>query len=369
MLPIRILHCVAGMGRGGYETFIMNLYRYIDRAAIQFDFISSLPGVYDEEIAALGGLIHRIPFITHAGPFAYAWHLARVFHTHPEYRIVHAHMDQFSGMVMRVAKRCGIPVRIAHSHNTGSDGNWLYRLVKGYYGHFIAGNCTHRLACGPAAARWLFRKHAPQASIIPNAIDIDAFSATACKRQAVRATFHLEDAYPVIGNIARFQPVKNHAFLLRVFARLLAQYPRAHLVLAGSGPLLGQMRKLAANMQLTGSVSFLEDCDDIPSLMQALDAFCLPSLYEGLGIVLIEAQTAGIPCVASNHVPPEAAVTELIDFLSLDAPLDEWVAALAQAAARPNKGKAATIRAAGYHVADVAKQMQQTYHTLWQSSL
>ena len=115
MAPIRVLHCVAGLGHGGYESLIMNLYRNIDRDKVQFDFVASFPGVYEPEIEALGGHIHRIPFITQKGPFVYTAALDRVLRSAPRYPIVHSHMDKFSGLVMKRAAKAGIPVRIFES--------------------------------------------------------------------------------------------------------------------------------------------------------------------------------------------------------------------------------------------------------------
>lgn len=366
MAQIRVLHCVAGMARGGYETFIMNIYRKIDREKVQFDFVSSIPGVYDEEIEGLGGVIHRIPFITENGPFTYAKNLRQILLGNPQYHIVHSHMDKFSGMVMRVAKQCGVPVRIAHSHNTASDGNIAYKLVKGYYGLYVNGNCTHRWACGSDAARWLFGKKANDALVVHNAIDISLFEPTQQRRAEGRTAFGLEDGTLAIGNIGRFYPVKNQSYLLEIFAKLLKKQPEACLLLAGTGPLLDEVKQKAQQMGINGKVRFLEDCGQVPLLLNALDVFCLPSLYEGLPVVMVEAQAAGLPCVVSDTVAKEADITGLVTALTLGLGADGWADALQKAAESPRENTAEKMRGAGYSAQEVARFMQDEYFKLWQ---
>ncbi len=173
--PLRVLQVVAGMNRGGYETFIMNLYRNMDRERVQFDFIHSLEGSFDAEIRELGGQMHKIPFITQAGPFRYARALRAVLAAHPQYRIVHAHMDKFSGMAVREARKMNVPVRIAHSHSTRNEGGPLYGLVKNHYGKMVLPNATHLLACSPGAAAWMFGAQAERAKIVPDAILLEAY--------------------------------------------------------------------------------------------------------------------------------------------------------------------------------------------------
>ena len=205
--PIRILHCVAGIGRGGYETLVMNLYRKIDRTKVQFDFLYSFGGVYRKEILALGGRVYKIPFITEKGPFAYTKAVRQFFIEHPEYKIVHSHMDKFSGHIMRLAKEAGIPVRIAHSHAVSSEGMILYRIVKNYYGIFIENNCTHRFACSDAAANWMFGEGHNDVVILKNGIDLEKF-----KNEDTRDKENF-----TVACVGRLTYQKNHDFLIDVF--------------------------------------------------------------------------------------------------------------------------------------------------------
>lgn len=173
--PIRILHFVAGIGIGGYETFIMNVYRNIDRNKVQFDFFYSFDGAYKEEILSLGGKVFKAPFITEVGPFEYRKSIIDFLNKHPEYKIVHSHMDKFSGLVMEVAKKCEVPVRIAHSHSTKNEGGLLYNVVKNYYGRKINSNANYRFACSTQALKWLYGDEAENNYIIKNGIDLSKF--------------------------------------------------------------------------------------------------------------------------------------------------------------------------------------------------
>ena len=192
---IRVLHCVVGMNYGGYETFIMNVYRNIDRTKIQFDFLTSLPGVFDKEIEEMGGIVYRVPFITKVGPFAYQKNLDTFFRLHPEYDIVHSHMDKFSGSIMKASKKAGVKTRIAHSHNTQNEGGIAYHLVKNFYSVMIEPNCTHRFACSQEAADWMFGEKGKEAIVVYNGIEVAKYFPDNEKRNEIRKELGLENTH------------------------------------------------------------------------------------------------------------------------------------------------------------------------------
>lgn len=368
MAPIRILHCVAGLGHGGYESLLMNLYRQLDTERVQFDFLSSFPGVYEAEIAARGGAVHRIPFITQRGPFAYTRALDRVLAAHPEYRIVHSHMDKFSGLVMRRAKRAGVPVRIAHSHNTQNEGGLAFQLVKDYYGRMVLPNATHLFACSGAAARWMFGPEAGRAHILPNGIDPERFRADKAMRAAARGELGLAPEAPVFGHVGRFTPQKNHDKLLDIFAAIAAQRPGAALLLAGTGPLLEEMRRKAEGLGLADQVRFLGAREDVPRLLQAMDCFLFPSLHEGLPVTLVEAQAAGLPVIASAAITGEVCITPLVELHELSESAETWAAAALRAAEQQRRQRVSpldAIEAAGYDIRAAAAWLQEFYLTVY----
>ncbi|HJA25885.1 MAG TPA: glycosyltransferase family 1 protein [Candidatus Fournierella merdigallinarum] len=364
MAPIRVLHCVAGLGHGGYESLVMNLYRQMDRDKVQFDFVSSFPGVYEAEIEALGGVIHRIPFITQKGPFVYTAALDRVLRAGPRYPIVHSHMDKFSGLVMQRAAKAGIPVRIAHSHNTKNEGGLAFQLVKDHYGRMVLPWATDLFACSKAAARWMFGEKAGDAHILFNGVQPEHFAPRAPARARLRAAWGLGEGTLVLGHVGRFTAQKNHAFLLEVFAALHALRPDSALVLAGTGPLQEQAARAAAGLGLEQAVRFLGAREDVPDLLSAFDCFVFPSLHEGLPVTLVEAQAAGLPVVASSAITDEVCITPLVRRLGLDQPAALWAQAALNAAApgfAARRCPADAIRAAGYDIADAARWLQDFY--------
>lgn len=364
MAPIRVLHCVAGLGHGGYESLIMNLYRNIHREKVQFDFVSSFPGVYEKEIEALGGVIHRIPFITQKGPFVYTAALDRVLRASPRYPIVHSHMDKFSGLVMQRAAKAGIPVRIAHSHNTKNEGGFAFQLVKDHYGRMVLPWATDLFACSKAAADWMFGAKAADARILFNGVQPEAFAPDAAARAAVRAELGLAGDVFAVGHVGRFTEQKNHAFLLKIFAALHARRPDSALLLAGDGPLRPKIAEQARRLGLSEAVRFLGLREDVPALLSAMDCFVFPSLHEGLPVTLVEAQAAGLPVVASSAITDEVCITPLVRRMGLDEPAGEWAAAaleLAGGGFAARRCPAGAIRAAGYDIADTARWLEEFY--------
>ncbi len=347
---IRVLHCVAGLGRGGYETFIMNVYRHIDRTKVQFDFLYSFDGVFVEEIKRMGGRVYQIPFITQKGPFVYRKAVCDFFETHREYKIVHSHMDKFSGLIVECAKKYGIPVRIAHSHNIKNEGGISFQIVKDYYGKKIARNCTHRMACSADAYRWLFGTE-DGLFIVRNGIDTEQFVNRDCRDKTV---------FRVV-NIARFAQQKNHAFLIDVFSELYQMDSSARLVLAGTGALQDKIRKKVHDLGLSHAVDFLGDCNDVAELLTSVDVFCMPSLFEGLGIAAVEAQCAGVPCVLSDRIPKEADVSGTVTYLSLETSPRKWAEELLRHKHQERADNRKKIVEAGYDIRNTAALLQDFY--------
>lgn len=317
-IPLRVLHVVVNMNRGGAETLLMNLYRNIDRSKVQFDFLTCKEGVFDEEIRELGGKIHRIFYITDIGHFGYIKDLNKFFSSNNNYKIVHAHMDKMSGLVLRAAKHNNIPVRIAHSHNTCSEGSLPAKLYKWYVGRNILPSTTHQFACSDAAIKWLFGELEENATILKNGIEPDQFKYSREIRKGVRDELELDEGQFVIGHVGRFNQQKNHSFLIELFAKLSVDLPEATLLLVGDGLLRPQIEKKIKELKIESKVKLLGVRSDINRLLQAFDTFVFPSLHEGLPVTLIEAQGAGVPCVISDVITEEVDIgLDLIRFLPL----------------------------------------------------
>ncbi len=340
---------------------IMNYYRHIDRSRVQFDFLvhREEPGAYEEEIKSLGGRIFRIPPIT--SPVRHARAVHAFFDEHPEFRIIHGHVSELGYFIYREAAKRHIACIIAHAHNArcSLDLKWPFRtLLKRLIRPYISCGMT----CGRDAARWLFgKKLAASALMLNNAIDALAYRSSDTRRQSVREKMGWQNHW-VIGNVARFSPQKNHHFLIKLFSRVLHRRPDALLVLVGDtqGNTYESVRSQVEKLGLTQHVQFLGSRSDVPDLLQGMDVFCFPSLYEGFGIAILEAEASGLRVIKSSCIPDDAnAVPDLVKALSLKAPLDTWVKALLGPYER--RDTYAEICQAGFDIAKNARQLQQFY--------
>ncbi len=319
---LRVLQCVNNMHRAGLETMLMNYYRHIDRTKVQFDFLTHRKerSDYDDEIEALGGRIYRAPRLYPQNYPAYFRYMKDFFQEHPEYQIVHSHIDAMSYLPLLAAKKANIPVRIAHSHSSGIDRDFKYPL-KQYYRHRLRNVATHRFACGEDAGKFLFC--GKDYTVIPNAVDSLQFRYNAAVRQQKREELALADRF-VVGHVGRLTYPKNHGFLLQVFAKLLEKRPDSILLLVGNGEKEQELKAMASDLGIASNVRFLGSRSDVHELYQAMDIFVMPSHFEGIPLVGIEAQFAGLPCLFSEGVPKEVCFTPKACFRSLNAPISQW---------------------------------------------
>jgi len=361
--PVRVLHVVVNMNRGGAETLIMNLYRNIDRSKIQFDFLTCKEGVFDQEILDLGGKIHRIPYITDGGHFHYIKNLKQFFKENNHYRIVHSHMDKMSGFVLNAALKAGIPIRIAHSHSTQSEGSVTEKVYKSYAGSYIFGSASHLLACSTEAAKWLFSKQSMNAIILKNGIDVEKFKFSPSIRSQVRNQLQIDDETFVIGHVGRFYETKNHSFLIDIFANVIRYQSNSKLILAGDGPLRKKIEGKVEELGLVDKVIFTGVYDKINELLQSFDIFVFPSIFEGFGIAVLEAQGSGLPCIISDTMSDEVDLgINLIDTLSLENK-DLWVEKVVNLYNIKNdrKNNCQAIIKRGYDITSIAKSVSDFY--------
>lgn len=313
------------MNRGGAETLLMNIYRNIDRNKVQFDFLTCKPGVFDEEILSLGGRVHRIPYVTDIGHFGYIRELDTFFAQNQQYDIVHSHMDKMSGLVLRAAKRNNVPVRIAHSHNTSSEGGIATKLYKQFAGKYILPNATNLFACSDKAAKWLFSSKASRAKLLKNGIELDKFIFSEGVRVNVRDEWGVGEDSFVLGHVGRFNHQKNHSYLLDVFSELTKKVPNVYLVLIGDGSLREKIEKQVKSMNMESKVFMLGVRSDIERLLQGLDMFVFPSIHEGFPVTLVEAQGAALPCYISDTISKEVDLgLGLVNFITLKEK-EEWI--------------------------------------------
>lgn len=356
---IRVLQVVTYMGRGGLETMLMNYYRNMDRDKVQFDFLVHRQerADYDDEIEALGGRIFRLPRLV---PWSrhYIQELKRFFDKHPEYQIVHVHQDCLSSVILKAAKQHGVPVRIAHSHSASQDRNLKYP-IKLWYRRSIPRYATNLFACGSQAGEWMFRGQPYM--VIQNAIDPMVYTFSKEKRETVREQLGLTDEL-VVGHVGRFDAAKNQSFLLNVFAEIQKKKSNAKLVLVGDGEDFQRAQEKARELNIQNNVMFLGVRSDVADLMQAMDVFVFPSLYEGLPVTMVEAQAAGLPSVISDGVSPECILTkDLVGVLSLSDGTDVWANTVIEQAGKVRKDCSGEVAAHGFDIRKEVEKLQNFY--------
>lgn len=290
--PIRVAQIVGKMVGGGVEAVVMNYYRHIDRSKVQFDFLvdEDSTRVPEEEITALGGRVFRIPPYQH--PIRYRRELIRLMREQ-QWPIVHSNINTLSVFPLSAAKKIGVPVRIAHSHSTMGKGEFAKNAMKLVLRPFANVYPTVRFACSHYAGEWLFGKNA-DFTVIPNGIELDKFRFDSVIRQEARKELGIAEDTFLIGHVGRFMPQKNQAFLVDVLADVLPGKPNAMIAFVGDGPDMPAVQQHAEELGIVDHILFLGQRSDVNRLYQAFDVFCLPSLYEGLGMVAVEAQVANL---------------------------------------------------------------------------
>lgn len=365
MEPKRILYINGGtMHRGGIESYMMNYYRNIDRERLQIDFIvhGFEKGVYDDEIEKMGGKIYHVPVKSKA-PLKNAHLLREIFQTN-QYKLVHSHMDAMSYVPLKIAEKCGIPIRIAHSHNTQHLTN---NPIKIKMNDFAKKNlpkvATHLFACTEKAGIWLYGEgNENRIEVIPNAIETAKYTYNLADRKELQKQLDLNDKDIVIGHIGRFDYQKNHEFLIDMFAVLHSIDENYRLVMVGDGHLKETIQKKVAELKLEEAVRFVSGCADANRYYNVFDLFCLPSHFEGLAVVLIEAQTNGLSCIVSESVTRAADVTGNVAFLELNEKL--WAEKILNEEKQRLITSEKLVVDAGYEISKAAQKLQNRYEEL-----
>lgn len=359
--PLRVLQVLTSLDRGGIETMTMNYYRHMDRSLVQFDFLlhREWEGGYEEEARSLGARIYRVP---RQNPLNLRyWSALDKFFTEHPYRVVHAQLDCMSALPLMPAKKHGSTIRIAHSHSSRQDWDMKYP-IKAVCKHFIAIEATELFACGVDSGRWMFGSN--DFTVIQNAIDINKFAFNRGRREKVRAELCIEPSMTVVGHVGRFVPVKNHAFILEVFSKLLRSSQNSILLLIGDGELRPEVEHRASELGIYNSVRFLGEREDVYDLMQAMDVFLMPSIYEGFPLVLVEAQASGLPCLISSKIPSECEIIpKQVKRLEVKSSATKWAETLIDCKnIIDNRYESAEIvRRAGFDIDEAARALQSFY--------
>ena len=362
---LRVLHSVSNMARAGIETMLMNYYREMDRSQIQFDFLANkpAPGEYDQEIRSMGGRVFVSPGLNPLHFPQYKRFMAELLHSNPEIRIVHAHNEAMGYYALKSAKDAGIRVRIAHAHNTQIIRDYKYPL-KLVCKQLLPGAATDYWSCGRNAGIFYFgeKRWNESGFILRNAIDLSKFAFNRDVRERLRQQHGLENCF-VIGHVGRFNIQKNHSRLLDIFAEYAKAAPDARLALIGIGELEESVKEKARSMGIQDKILFLGQMANVNEWYQAMDCFVLPSLFEGLPVVGIEAQAAGLPCIFSDRVADEVLLAPQVRRVSLEAEDAQWVKEII-AARHPEMERTAGAqfaRQGGYDIHVEAQKLQEIY--------
>lgn len=358
--PVRVLEVCQRMEAAGVQSFLMNMYRNIDRDKVQMDFLVHYKEhqFFDDEIERMGGRIYRFSVREDYNLIKYWRELKRFFIEHPEYHIIHGHMDTLGAFYLKCAKRGGVQVRIAHAHNDSVQKGIkrpfrliMIRLYKKY--------ANYLMACSENASRFMFGNS--QCMIINNAIDTRKYGYNLEIRAKKRKELGIVDEF-VIGNVGRFHVQKNQIFLIDIMKELISINPNVKLFLIGSGEMENEIRSKIEKGELSKYISILKNRADVNELYQAMDMFILPSLYEGLPVSGIEAQTAGLPCVFSSEITLKADITGNVTFISLEENAKKWaneIQKIYKGFLRKNVNE--KIKKAGYDANLEAKKLQEIY--------
>lgn len=347
----RILHIVGAMAPGGYENFIMNIYRRMDRSKVQFDFIVHVKKdhAYDEEIEALGG---RLFYITRksVNPLKNFLEIRRVVSKH-QYNIVCRHSDSaFPLLDLLAARLGGARDTIMHSHSTTTANGWIHRFFRLWMGVIPA----RRFACSQEAGRWMYKEKS--FTFVPNAIDTKGYRYDIRIREKMQEEWQTGGKH-VYGHVGNFVYAKNHLFLLEVFREIGKKDPQAVFFLIGEGELREEIEQKIRQERLEEKVILTGRRKDVASFLQLFDLLLFPSRYEGLPVALVEAQTAGLPCLVSDQVTQEIALTDRVRFQSLKHSAEDWAKEaidwVLQEKGRERKSYDVQIREAGYGIEDL----------------
>lgn len=357
---VRVLQVIGSLNSGGSQSMVMNIYRNIDRNKVQFDFIVDTPDedYYADEIKKLGGRIYEMPKLKgkNLSEVVHAWNI--FFKSHTEYKVLHSHVRSYAVIYIKIAKKYGLTTLI-HSHST-SNGTGIQSMVKSVLQYPLRYTADYLLACSQEAGIWLYGARTctkPNYIFFPNAIDVSAYLPNGNVREKYRKSFGVNGKL-VIGHVGRFMDAKNHMFLVDVFKKVHDRNSDTVLVLVGDGDLKVQVENKVKELCLEDSVIFTGSRSDVSDMLQMMDVFAFPSLWEGLPVTLIEAQSAGLPCIISDKITHDIDLSERICRLPINS-ADLWCDSILKAGDK--KDVSENIIAAGFDINDTAPKIENLY--------
>lgn len=363
-MTIRVLQIITKMDRGGIETRLMDIYRNINREKVQFDFYACCKekGSYDEEINTLGGKVFYEPSLSIASWYAIPNRFCHFLRQHDEYRIVHCHLNQWCGYILKGAKEAGVPVRIAHSR-MALKCKTLRDMVKNLVKIPVKKNATKYFAVSREAGNWLYGERATRngkVQIWPNAVDCRRFRYDEQIRNRIREELGMQNKF-ILMHVGNLRPEKNHSFLLDIFFEVCKIDAEVVLICVGEGVERKSLEEKVKELGMEDKVIFLGSRTDVSELLQAGDVFVFPSFYEGFPGAVLEAEAAGLPCLISDSITSEVSLTPEIKMLSLTQTALEWAKTAIECKKIARKDNYRILCDAGYDIETLAKDMEAFY--------
>lgn len=364
--PMRVLHVVTELNIGGIQSFLLNLYKAVDKEHIQFDFLLSTKehGSLEAIFKEMGSLIYRVT-PRNESVIRNRRELRQFFDSHTEYDCVHFHMSNPSYIEpLECAYKSGVRKRIVHSHSTSAPKGAIHGLLCKINRPKIKRYATDFYACSDLAARWLFGEkiNNDKVRMINNGVDLSELMFSPLVRKQARDELGLADSI-VIGHVGRMCEPKNQSFLLEVFSEVVARESNCVLCLIGDGPDMADVKRKAADLGLNNNVLFLGMRNDVPRLIQAFDCFVMPSKWEGFPVTLLEVQAVGLPCVASDTITSQAIINANVVYLPLGEGAGCWaeeVLRLTSESGRVSNGCDNLLKA-GFDINSVARLICNEY--------
>jgi len=366
--PIRILHVLGYFDYGGAEALIMNIFRQLDRSKITFDFVvhGEEVGALEKEALALGSKVYRVPQYSGKNHLAYRRAWKKIFEDHPEYPVIHGHVRSTANIYLKIAEQYGLET-ISHSHSV-SSGTGFSAFIKNIMQRRIRKTADHFLACSVEAGEWLFGEEIvsqPNFHVMKNAIQAEKYLFNYNVRKKVREKLNLENQF-IIGHVGRLHEAKNHVRLINIFNQFHKEHPDSVLLLIGEGEARDAIKQEITALELDDKVRLLGSRNDTDELLQAMDIFLFPSLYEGLGISVVEAQASGLPSVVSTAIPEEAIYTDLVHPVSLKENDEVWVTVMdsIDLSGRENHVTLEDIQQANYEIKEISRWYVSFIHQI-----
>ena len=364
---IKVLQCVSNMDRAGIETMLMNYYRNINRNKIQFYFLcnKTKPGSYDDEIKKLGGKLFHSPGLNPLKALKYHKVVKKIIKDN-KIDIVHVHNGAFGLQALIAAKAAGVKVRISHAHGTRIDVN-LKLPLKLLYKTQLKRFANQYWGCGLEAIKFYYGNNVLKNKnyyLLTNAIDENKFKYDETKRKKIRKQLGISDTEYLIGHVGRFMPQKNHKFLIEIFKEINKTNQKFKLILIGDGELKSEIENKIAELGLKDKIILTGNIPNIDEMYQAMDSFVLPSLFEGLPVVGIEAQANGLNCLFSDTISTEVDITGNTTFMSLNTSAVKWAEKIIKLSMNKRNKITSEIKEHNYSITEETKKLENKYKEL-----